>query len=103
MVDSYHSRRFPLFHLKIGSCSFAVENLNLSQKNRRKGLREADSATIVVIALAPAQHSRTLPGPKEIREARLFHKKRRSQRQEETQMRTCSHLDGILSAEQRRQ
>src|SRR5436190_5675181 len=47
-VASHVSRRFPTIHLKNGSCSFPVENLNRSQGTKRKRSKEADSSPIIV-------------------------------------------------------
>src|SRR6266705_6931972 len=47
-VASHVSRRFPTSHLKNGSCSFPVENLNRSQGTKRKRSKEADSSPIIV-------------------------------------------------------
>src|SRR6266568_178564 len=47
-VASHVSRRFPTSHLKNGSCSFPVENLNRSQGTKRKRSKGAASSPIIV-------------------------------------------------------
>ena len=44
-VASHVSRRFPTIHLKNGSCSFPVENLNRSQGTGKLGEGSTESAS----------------------------------------------------------
>jgi hypothetical protein len=48
--NAHASRRVLTLHSKTGSCSFAVENRNLSHEQKKKGSREAASSTGLEVA-----------------------------------------------------